>query len=185
MLFERVGADRLRLHPGERLVPELHPGGFVAEMAPLVDSDKVYQSLHPRRIPVAAGHLVHEVGLRHDGFGGYGKGGRGNEVHRHDVQHHSGAHREQVLAAKRHPDERSTGGKAFVPSGVGERNGAFHHRGAHDRARHPVRLRDELVAEALRVGVDVRPAPTLGLLDAEVPEPPADPFLPLTGNGQR
>ena len=120
VLFETIGANGLRLHPGERLVPKLHPGRFIAEVATLVDPHEVDESFHPRRISVAARHLVHEVGLRHHGFGSYGKGGRRNQVHRHDIQDHPRAHRKQILSAKSHPDERSARGKALVPPGVGK-----------------------------------------------------------------
>ena len=185
VFFEAVGADRLRLHPGERLVPELHPGGLVAEVPALVDPDDVHQPLHPGRIPVPAGHLVHEVGLRHDRLGGHRQRRRGDQVHRHHIQNDSGTDRKQVLAAERHPDERGAGGEALVPAGVGERERALHDRRSHDRARDPVRARHQLIPEALRVGVDVRPAPTLRLFDAEVAEPAPDPFLPLAGDGER
>ena len=182
--FETVGADGSRLHPPEHLVPQLHPGRLVAEVAALVDAHQVHDPPDSRRIPVPARHLIDEPRLGDDGLRGNREGGGSHHVHGHHIQNQVRIHRKQVLAPERHPHERRAGGESLVPAGVGKRDGALDDGGPDDRPRHPVFAGDELISQALGVGVDVRPAPPLGLLDPEVAQPPPDPLLPLAGDGE-
>ena len=73
------------------------------------------------------------------------------------------------MALHREEDDRRGGADALVPAGERELDRALAARGARDGER-DAGARDDLLADALRVRVDVRPAPVRGALEAGLDE---------------
>src|SRR4051794_26888192 len=73
------------------------------------------------------------------------------------------------LSVDRRIDQRSARVDALVPADDGEAHAGFDDGGPHDREREP-RIRDDLLADALRVRVGVGPAPELRALRAHLRE---------------
>ena len=128
--------------------------------------------------------MVHELRFFDHRLRAHRERCRRHHVDGDDVQDDIRLHRKQVLPAHRHAHERRRRRKTFVPAGKGKLERTLHDRGPHDRTSDPVFGGDELLAQALRVGIDVRPTPVFGFRDPELGQPRSDPVLALPGNGE-
>ena len=88
------------------------------------------------------------------------------------------------LPFERDEDERRGRREAFVPTGEGITDRRLDDAGAHDGAHDALLSRDQLLAQTLRVRVDVGPAPPLRALDAQFRQAVARPNFALARNGE-
>ncbi len=91
---------------------------------------------------------------------------------------------QDVLAFEGQIDQRRRGGEPLVPAPERISHRALHDGGTDDGANDPRFARDQLVAHALRVGVDVRPAPRRRPLHALASHLRPDPLLARAGHRQ-
>ena len=170
VFFEALRLDRLRFHPRSDVIQEPATRGLLFEVLTFEKAQQIDETAETRRVGVARGHLVHESGLFHHRLRRDGQDGRSDHVDRDDVENDVRVHRKQILPAHGHSHERRRGREAFVPPRERKLESALHDRRSHDGADHALFGSDELLAEALRIGVDVRPTPVLCLGDTELGE---------------
>ena len=170
VFFKALRLDCLRFHPRSDVIQEPTTRGPLFEVLTLEKAQQINETAETRRVGVARGHLVDECGLFHHRLRRYGQDSRSDHVDRDDVENDVGVHRKQILPAHGHPHERRGGREAFVPPRERKLERALHDRGSHDGAGHALFGGNELLAEALCVGVDVRPTPVLRFGDTELGE---------------
>ena len=134
----------------------------------LVERDELAEALARGGVHVARavlvdglGRALEELGEREDHAGADDV--RGDEVEDGVTPD------DLVVALHREEDDRRRRADALVPAGEGETDRALAAGRTRDRVRDPG-ARDDLLADALRVRVDVRPAPVGGALEAGLDE---------------
>ncbi len=184
VLLEALGFDRLRFHPRRDLVQKPIASRLASEVLSFEEPEKIDQPAEPRRVAVPRRDLEYQLRLLDDRLRRHRQNRGRDHVDGNHVEDHVGRDGEEVLPAHRHPNQRGGGGEPLVPSGKRKLESALDDGGTDDRPHHALFGGDELLAEALGVGVDVGPAPILRFREAEVGQARADPVLALSGDGE-
>ncbi len=195
--LEVVSVDPVGLEAGAQQVEQLAPLFAPPVEAPLVEANEFEASADVEWVYVARPEVVDAARARTRGRRGgeptgaapvhevrsRGDDPRGDEVHGDDVHDGLAPTGIGAMPLQRQERKRRAGGESLVPAREREAERALDD-GRPDDGPADVAARDDLLAERLRIGVGVGPAPVAGALHPDLDEPLGDPELPLPTRGE-